>query len=273
MADERRADGSSADGSSEGPRAARPAGARSEAAYRPGMHQHHHDAHRDVSGGWLRPAVFGVMDGLVSNVALLSGFAGSNASHSTAVLAGLAGVAAGAFSMATGEYTSVRSQNEAMAAEIEVERQALTQFPVDERAELAATYARKGVDPALAEAVAGQLHDDPEVALAVHSQEELGVTPGRLPSALLAAFSSFTAFALGALVPVLPYLVAHWVLGGYTFLASAVLAACALFGVGVAVSRFTGRSPWLSGGRQLLLGALAAAATYLVGALVGGVVN
>ncbi|WP_045879004.1 VIT1/CCC1 transporter family protein [Pseudofrankia sp. DC12] len=237
------------------------------------MHQHHHDAHRDVSGGWLRPAVFGVMDGLVSNVALLSGFAGSNASRSTAVLAGLAGVAAGAFSMATGEYTSVRSQNEAMAAEIEVERQALTEFPVDERAELAASYARKGVDPALADAVASQLHGDPEVALAVHSQEELGVTPGRLPSAMLAAFSSFAAFAVGALVPVLPYLVSRWVLGGHTFVASAVLAGCALFGVGVAVSRFTGRSPWLSGGRQLVLGALAAAATFLVGALVGGVVH
>lgn len=240
---------------------------------RPGTHQHHLDAHRDVSGGWLRPAVFGVMDGLVSNVALLSGFAGSNAPRSTAVLAGLAGVAAGAFSMATGEYTSVRSQNEAMVAEIEVERRALSQFPMAERAELAESYARKGVDPALAEAVAGQLHDNPEVALAVHSQEELGVTPGRLPSAVLAATSSFTAFALGALVPVLPYLVAPWVLGSHAFVGSAVLAACALFAVGAAVSRFTSRSPLLSGSRQLALGALAAGATYLVGVLVGGVVS
>jgi VIT1/CCC1 family predicted Fe2+/Mn2+ transporter len=250
----------------------RPRLRRTESTYRHGTHQHR-DAHRDVSGGWLRPAVFGVMDGLVSNVSLLSGFAGSNASHSTAVLAGLAGVAAGAFSMATGEYTSVKTQNEAMAAEIEVERRALSDFPVAERAELAATYTSKGVDPALAEAVARQLHDNLEVALAVHSQEELGVTPGRLPSALLAAVSSFAAFALGALVPVLPYLVAHWVLGGHTFLASVVLAACALFAVGLVVSRFTGRSPVLSGARQLALGGLAAGATYLLGALVGGVVS
>jgi len=245
---------------------------RSEGTYRHGMHQHR-DAHRDVSGGWLRPAVFGVMDGLVSNVALLSGFAGGSASRSTALLAGLAGVASGAFSMATGEYTSVRSQNEAMAAEIDVERRALSEFPAAERAELTALYTSKGVDPALAAAVVSQLHDDPDVALAVHSQEELGVTPGRLPSASLAAVSSFAAFALGALVPVLPYLFAHWVLGGHTFLASVVLAACTLFGVGVAVSRFTGRSPLLSGARQLALGALAAGATYLVGVLVGGAVS
>ncbi|WP_241841807.1 VIT1/CCC1 transporter family protein [Pseudofrankia sp. BMG5.36] len=228
-------------------------------------HQHR-DTHRDISGGWLRPAVFGVMDGLVSNVALLSGFAGGDSSRSTAVLAGLAGLAAGAFSMATGEYTSVMSQNEAMAAEIEVERRALSDFPADERAELAATYARKGVDPTLAEAVARQLHVDPEVALAIHSQEELGVTPGRLPSALVAAGASFAAFAVGALIPVLPYL-----LGADTFLASAVLAAVALVAVGAAVSRFTGRPPLLSGARQLALGALAAGATYLVGVLVGGV--
>jgi len=206
------------------------------------------------------------MDGLVSNVALLSGFAGGESSRSTAVLAGLAGLASGAFSMATGEYTSVRSQNEAMAAEIEVERRALSDFPADERAELAATYARKGVDPKLAEAVARQLHVDPEIALAVHSQEELGVTPGRLPSALVAAGSSFAAFAVGALVPVLPYLC-----GADTFLASALLAGLALFVVGVVVSRFTGRSPLLSGARQLGLGALAAGATYLVGYLAGGV--
>jgi VIT1/CCC1 family predicted Fe2+/Mn2+ transporter len=237
-----------------------------------GAHQHR-DAHRDVSGGWLRPAVFGVMDGLVSNVALLSGFAGSSAGRSTAVLAGLAGVAAGALSMATGEFTSVASQNEAMTAEIEVERQALNDFPAAERAELAATYRSKGVEAELAAAIANQLHLDPDVALAVHSQEELGVTPGRLPSALLAAVSSFAAFAAGAIVPVLPYLLAPRVLGSHTFLVSAVLAAVALFAVGVGVSRFTGRSPVLSGTRQLLLGVLAAGATYLVGVLVGGVVQ
>lgn len=225
----------------------------------------HRDDHRDISGGWLRPAVFGVMDGLVSNVALLSGFAGGDSSRSTTVLAGLAGLAAGAFSMATGEYTSVTSQNEAMAAEIDVERRALSEHPAAERAELAAAYIEKGVDPLLAAELARALHVDPKIALAVHSQEELGVDPGRLPSALLAAGASCAAFAVGALVPVLPYL-----LGADTFLTSAVVAGVALFAVGVAVSRFTGRSPLLSGVRQLALGALATGATYLVGVVVGG---
>jgi VIT1/CCC1 family predicted Fe2+/Mn2+ transporter len=228
----------------------------------PGDHRH---SHRDVTGGWLRPAVFGVMDGLVSNLALLSGFAGGQATHATVVLAGLAGLAAGAFSMAAGEYTSVRTQNEAMAAEVEVERHALSTNPSGERAELVGTYVALGVDRGLATAVVGQLHGNPEVALRVHSQEEFGVTPGRLPSPVLAASSSFTAFAGGALVPVLPYLV-----GADTFLISAVLAAVALFAVGALVSRFTARSALFSGARQLLLGGLSAGATFLIGMAIGG---
>ncbi|MBX6387432.1 MAG: VIT1/CCC1 transporter family protein [Frankia sp.] len=203
------------------------------------------------------------MDGLVSNVALLSGFAGGQASRSTVVLAGLAGLASGALSMATGEYTSVRAQNEAFQAEIEVERRALRDHPAAERAELVEFYEHKGVEHDLAAAVAEQLSGDPEVALAVHSQEELGVTPGQLPRPLVAAGSSFAAFAVGALVPVLPYLA-----GTRTFALSAGLAAAGLFGVGALVSRFTGRSPLFSGLRQLLLGGLAAGATFLVGMLV-----
>jgi VIT1/CCC1 family predicted Fe2+/Mn2+ transporter len=223
-----------------------------------------HHGHRDVSGGWLRPAVFGVMDGLVSNVSLISGFAGGNAAHNGVLLAGVAGLVSGSLSMATGEYTSVRSQNEAMRREIDVERRELDRSPRAELAELAGVYRRRGVEEALADEVARQLSRDPEVALEVHTREELGVDPAGLPSPVLAAGSSFASFAGGAFVPLLPYLA-----GAHTFWISAALAAIALFVVGVIVSRFTLRSPAYSGLRQLALGALAAAATYGVGALVG----
>ena len=216
------------------------------------------------AGGWLRPAVFGAMDGLVSNVSLISGFAGGSASRSAVILAGLAGLASGAFSMATGEYTSVRSQSEAMKAEIEQERRELAFYPQAEHAELVGVFRSQGVDASTAESVASQLARDPEVALRVHARNEFGLDPDDLPSPGVAALSSFAAFAAGALIPVLPYL-----LGFSSFLAAAVLAAVALFGLGAAVSRFTERSAIYSGARQLLLGALAATATYGVGALVG----
>jgi len=223
-----------------------------------------HAAKHTGGAGWLRPAVFGAMDGLVSNVSLISGFAGGSASRGAVILAGLAGLASGAFSMATGEYTSVRSQNEAMRAEIEVERRELAAHPQAEHAELVGVFRGQGVDAATAESVARQLGRDPEVALRVHARNEFGLDPDDLPSPVAAAASSFGAFALGALIPVLPYL-----LGFSSFLAAAVLAAVALFGLGVAVSAFTERSALFSGARQLLLGLLAAAATYGVGALVG----
>jgi VIT1/CCC1 family predicted Fe2+/Mn2+ transporter len=223
---------------------------------------HHH--HRDVGGGWLRPAVFGAMDGLVSNVSLISGFAGGHAQPRTVMLAGLAGLVSGAFSMATGEYTSVRSQNEAMRAEVEVERRELRRFPGAETAELAEVYRRRGVAAELAAEVARQISANPETALRVHTQEELGFDPDGLPSPVLAAVSSFAAFATGALLPVLPYL-----FGVSSFVAAAVLAAAALFALGALVSRYTQRSFLYSGVRQLFLGAVAAAATYGVGVAVG----
>jgi vacuolar iron transporter family protein len=203
------------------------------------------------------------MDGLVSNVALISGFAGGSASRGTVLLAGLAGLASGSLSMATGEYTSVRSQTEAMRAEIEVERRELGAYPRAELAELVGVYRRRGLEEALATEVARQLSSDPEIALRVHAREELGVDPDDLPSPTVAAAASFVSFALGALVPVLPYL-----LGFASFLGAAVLAAIALFGAGALVSRFTERSPIYSGLRQLLLGALAAGATYGIGVVV-----
>ena len=229
--------------------------------------EHHHD-HRDVTGGWLRPAVFGVTDGLVSNTALLAGVAGGlhggTGASQTLIITGLAGLVAGAFSMATGEYTSVASQTELTRAEIEVEKAEIARVPQAEEAELAAIYRSRGVDEETAAAVARQLSADPEQAWRVHAREELGVDPDDLPSPWVAAGSSFGAFCLGALVPLLPYL-----FGARSLTVSVVLAGVALFLGGAVVSRFTNRTALYSGTRQLLLGALAAGITHLVGQAVG----
>jgi VIT1/CCC1 family predicted Fe2+/Mn2+ transporter len=223
-----------------------------------------HHEHRDVTGGWLRPAVFGAMDGLVSNFALIAGVAGGGAAQRVVVLAGLAGLAAGAFSMAAGEYISVASQAELAAAEIEVERNELVRNPRAEQFELARLYEARGLDPELATEVARQLSRDPDEALEVHAREELGVDLEHLPSPVLAAVSSFGSFAVGALLPVLPYL-----LGADSLWPAALLAAAGLFGAGAIVSHVTARSWWFSGFRQLLLGGIAAAITYGVGFLIG----
>ncbi len=223
-----------------------------------------HHSHRDVSGGWLRPAVFGAMDGLVSNFALISGVAGAGAAQRVVTLTGLAGLVAGAFSMATGEYTSVASQTEVTQAEIAVEKAELRRRPEAEQAELAGVYMARGVEPKLAREVARQLSRDPETAWRIHAREELGVDPDALPSAWVAAGSSFAAFAVGAFLPLLPYL-----LGASSLLASLVISAVALFSCGAVVSRFTGRSWTYSGARQLLLGGVAAAVTFGVGSLIG----
>lgn len=224
-----------------------------------------HHRHRNVSGGWLRPAVFGAMDGLVSNASLIAGAAGGDVSHATVALIGLAGLFAGAFSMAAGEYTSVASQCELIAAEIESERRELARRPHAEEHELALLYQSRGLTADLAREVARQLSADPEQVWRIHAREELGIDPDDLPRPVVAAGSSFVAFAFGALVPLLPYLV-----GGAHLLAIALaISAVALFGLGVMVSRFTGRSPWFSGARQLALGVAAAGVTYAVGAAVG----
>ncbi|MFS2292172.1 MAG: VIT1/CCC1 transporter family protein [Actinomadura sp.] len=229
-----------------------------------GAQPERHHRHRDVTGGWLRPAVFGAMDGLVSNFALIAGVAGGQVSRQVVLLAGLAGLAAGAFSMAAGEYISVASQSELAEAEIEVEWMELTRHPVAEQQELAGVFEARGVDPETAAEVARQLSRDPEEALEVHAREELGVTPGDLPSPVLAAGSSFLSFGAGALLPVLPY-----VLGASSLWPAAVVAALGLFGAGALVSRITARPWWFGGTRQLLFGAAAAAITYGVGALIG----
>ncbi|GEB52961.1 MULTISPECIES: VIT1/CCC1 transporter family protein [Streptomyces] len=226
-------------------------------------HRDNH-THRDVNGGWLRPAVFGAMDGLVSNLGLMTGVAGSSASSQTIVIAGLAGLAAGAFSMAAGEYTSVASQRELVLAELEVERRELRRSPREEIEELAALYESRGVERALALEVSKQLHRDPEQALEIHAREELGIDPAELPSPMVAAVSSFLSFSVGAVLPVLPYLF------GMTQLWPAVLLALVgLFACGAIVARVTARPWWFSGLRQLALGAAAAGVTYLLGTLFG----
>jgi VIT1/CCC1 family predicted Fe2+/Mn2+ transporter len=216
-----------------------------------------HHQHRDVSGGWLRPTVFGMMDGLVSNFALILGFAGGRAEPKVVVLAGLSGLAAGAFSMATGEFISVQSQNESMQAELMIEKRELAVNADAELAELTQSYVARGVEPEVAQKFARQITRDPHQALIVHAQEELGVDPTQLPSPWIAAGSSFVSFCIGAVLPVLPYL-----LGATSALVSTVVAAAALFGAGAIASQFTSRSWWFSGLRQLVFGMLAAGVTY-----------
>jgi vacuolar iron transporter family protein len=223
----------------------------------------HGHQHRDVSGGWLRPAVFGSMDGLVTNVSLIAGVGGGGGSVHTVILAGLAGLAAGAFSMAAGEYVSVSSQNELVAAEVRKEKFELEHHPDAEEQELAAVFRMRGVDPDLAEQVARQVSRQPDEALRVHVREELGVDHKELPSPVTAAGASLVTFAVGALIPLVPYLA-----GLRSLAAALVLAAIAAFFGGGLVARITDR-PFLHGAlRQLLLAAAAAGLTYGIGSLV-----
>jgi VIT1/CCC1 family predicted Fe2+/Mn2+ transporter len=223
-----------------------------------------HHSHRDVTGGWLRPATFGVMDGLVSNFALVAGVVGGGARGNVVIMTGLAGLVAGACSMASGEFTSVSSQTELMQAEIEVERAELKANPEDEMRELALMYEAKGLRPELAAEVARELSSNPDIALDVHVREELGVDPNDLPSPWIAAGSSFTAFAFGALIPLLPF-----VFGASSVLPAMLLSVLGLVVTGGVVARITARPFWYGGGRQLLLGGLSAAVTYAIGLLVG----
>ena len=234
---------------------------------RPDTHGHDHGHHhRDVSGGWLRPAVFGAMDGLVTNVSLIAGVGGGGGSSHTIILTGLAGLAAGACSMAAGEYVSVSSQNELVQAEVNKERLELENNPVFEQAELATMLRARGVSAVTARQAAAEISAHPEKALAVHALEELGVDPGELPSPVVAAGASLASFAVGAIIPLIPYLF------GLDVLAVALgLAAVAAIAGGGMVARLTDRPFWRGAVRQLVLGACAAAITYLIGVGVGHV--
>ncbi|HEY8491080.1 MAG TPA: VIT1/CCC1 transporter family protein [Dehalococcoidia bacterium] len=223
--------------------------------------------HRGAAGGSLRAGVFGVNDGLVSNLSLVMGVSGASPGADVILLAGVAGLLAGAFSMAAGEYVSMRSQRELFERNLAMERDELRAVPEEEQEELSLIYQAKGVPKAEADRVAARIMEDPESALDTLAREELGLDPSELGSPWGAAASSFIMFALGAVIPVLPYIFGGAGLGA--FLASAVLSGLALFGVGAALSIFTGRSALLSGGRMLAIGGAAAAVTYGVGTLLG----
>jgi VIT1/CCC1 family predicted Fe2+/Mn2+ transporter len=221
--------------------------------------------HRDVSGGWLRPAVFGAMDGLVTNVSLIAGVGGGGGSRHAIVLTGLAGLAAGAFSMATGEFVSVSSQNELVMAEVAKEQRELEHNAAVEQAELVGMLRARGISAATARQAAAEISAHPDKALAIHAFEELGVNPAELPSPFVAAGASMAAFAVGAVIPLLPYLLGLdliWVALGLSALT-------AIVGGGI-VARLTDRPFWRGAVRQLLLGSIAAGITYLIGLSVGG---
>ncbi len=223
--------------------------------------------HRNLQGGGPRAAVFGISDGLVSNVALILGMAGAHASTGAVRLAGVAGLIAGSFSMAAGEYISMRAQSELMLRELDVERQAIRHDPEVERKELAAIYESRGLEADLADELSAKMMRDPELALETHAREELGIDPTATGKPIEAASSSFVTFALGAFVPLLPWLLSLGRTEATVW--SIVLGALGAFGVGAALSHFTGRSWLWSALRQLLILGIAAAVTYGVGHLVG----
>ncbi len=229
----------------------------------PPTHQHHH---RDIQGGTARAAVFGASDGLVSNVSLVLGVAGAGPGSGVVRLAGLAGLVAGAVSMAAGEYVSMKAQAELLERELTIERRELRRNPHVEMVELSQIYQARGMDPDRAREVAIELMSDPDTALETHAREELGIDPASLGSPLPAATWSFGSFALGALVPLLPWFVAS---GGVAVLASVVLGAGAATVLGASLAPFTGRSVLFSATRQVAIAAGAAAVTYAIGAVVG----
>jgi len=222
--------------------------------------------HRDVQGGAARAAVFGVSDGLLTNVSLILGVAGANPGPGLVRLAGLAGLLAGAFSMAAGEYVSMSAQSELLQHELNVERRELREHPRTERQELVTLYRRRGLRQELAEEVADVVQRDPEVALDVHGREELGINPGETGNPYAAAASSFASFAVGAFLPLLPW---FFTAGSAAVLASVTISAVAALSIGWAVGAFTGRSRVRSALRQLGIAIVAAAVTYGIGSAVG----
>ena len=221
--------------------------------------------HRGDRSGALRAGVFGVSDGLVSNTALVMGFAGSGTSRTVTLLAGVAGLLAGSFSMAAGEYVSMSSQREMYQREIALEQSELEEKPEEEHAELVLIYRAKGLGRADAERLAGKIMADREVALDTLAREELGLNPDDLGSPWGAAISSLFAFAIGAFVVVIPYLAGS---GTAALLTAIILAVAALFGVGASIGALNGRGVVRSGLRQVIAGAIAAGITFGVGHLI-----
>lgn len=226
-----------------------------------------HHQHRSVTGGAARAAVFGVSDGLVSNVSLILGFAGSGVDSGVVRLAGLAGAIAGGISMAAGEWISVSAQNELIERELEVERRELRVNSAAETAELADMYVADGMSREDAERAATDVMREPETALVVHARAELGVDPRKLASPVRAAISSIAAFLFGALLPVLPWLFGAEGAGPTT--ASIVIGVVTASIVGVLIGRLGGRPTGKTALRQVVIVLVACGVTYVVGQLVG----
>jgi VIT1/CCC1 family predicted Fe2+/Mn2+ transporter len=217
-------------------------------------------------GGSLRAAVFGINDGLVSNFSLVMGFAGAEAKPEYILLAGVAGLLAGSFSMAAGEYISMRAQRELFEQQIAMEKQELEMSPKEEEEELSLIYQAKGIPEKEAVLLARRIVENPKTAIDTLAREELGLDPSELGSPWTAALSSFFAFVIGAFVPVLPYIFTH---GSTAWISSAALSCAALFGVGALLSIFAARGPIFTGMRMLGIGLLASGITYMVGWLLG----
>lgn len=222
--------------------------------------------HRSLQGGGARAAVFGVSDGLVTNVSLVLGLAGAHPAVGLVRLAGLAGLIGGAFSMAAGEYVSMRAQRELLERELALEKSEIANRPEGERRELVRIYENRGVEPEMADRLAGEMMRTPELALETHAREELGIAPGGLGSPVQAAASSFATFGFGALIPLIPWLVTS---GNGAIAVSVIVTAVVALGVGAALSLFTERRWWWSAVRQLGISAVAAAVTYTIGRAVG----
>ncbi|MDT7760917.1 MAG: vacuolar iron transporter family protein [Mycobacterium sp.] len=222
--------------------------------------------HGDVSGGWLRAATFGAMDGLVSNTALIAGV-GAVADAHTVVISGFAGLVAGAFSMALGEYASVTTSNEQIESEVRVEQRAFRLHPQAEQAELVDMLVTMGLTQETAATASEEIHRDENRAVNFHLSQELGVDPQDKPSPYVAAGSSFAMFAIGAVVPLIPYL-----FGLRSLWLGLLFGGVGLLIAGAVAARFTKRPVWFASLRQLLLGTVAVAATYAIGTLIGSVV-
>ncbi|KAF0969040.1 hypothetical protein BPODLACK_02272 [Gordonia sp. YY1] len=220
--------------------------------------------HPDVSGGRVRAATFGAMDGLVTNISLVAGVGGAGASAHTIILSGVAGLIAGAFSMALGEFTSVSTQNEQLDAEVEVERTEIEENPCAELRELIDMLTEMGMSEETATTAAHEIHRDPESAVDVHITQELGVDPSDKPSPWVAAISSFVMFGIGGVVPLVPYLL------GFSSLILGLSAGAVGLLIAGGVAAYVTRHPIARGAlRQLCFGVIAAGATYLVGLAIG----
>jgi vacuolar iron transporter family protein len=226
----------------------------------------HNEHHRQIAGGWVRAGIFGVSDGLVTNISLILGFAGANPGHNVVRLAGLAGLVAGGFSMATGEYLSMRAQKELLEYEIDVERRSIAASPESEQIELRDLFVSRGIEPDLAQRLSIDLMRDPDLALRTHAREELGVDPSATGSPVAAAVSSFLAFAIGALVPLLPWL---WSQSGNDVPWSIAFSGVASLAIGGGIGWFTRRGVARWALRQTWIAAAAAAVTFFVGHAVG----